>query len=113
MRLDLSEFCIHIEDNICPNNVNIFRTDLTGDNWQELWRVLDRGLNEGRSVTPCHAKAAGVAGIPQLGAPGFPRDRFCLRYTLHLPSVKVGSEMNYRFAGVFHALNQRRARLCH
>ena len=27
MGFGLSEFCIHIEDNICPNNVNTFRTD--------------------------------------------------------------------------------------
>jgi len=35
MRLDLSEFCIHIEDNICPNNVNTFRTDLP---WENNWQ---------------------------------------------------------------------------
>ena len=33
-------------------------------------------------------------------------------HTLHLPSIKAGSETNYRFAGVFHTLNQRPARLC-
>jgi len=38
---------------------------------------------------------------------------FTIAYTLHLPSIKVGLEMTYRFAGVFHALNQRHARLCH
>jgi hypothetical protein len=39
-------------------------------------------------------------------------DEFRICYTLHLPSVKVRLETTYRFAGVFHALNQRRARLC-
>src|SRR5216684_3262645 len=27
IRSGLSDFCIHIKDNICPNNVNTFRTD--------------------------------------------------------------------------------------
>jgi hypothetical protein len=48
-------------------------------------------------------------------APGTYRNSgkdFTIASTLHLPSIKVGLEMNYRFAGVFHALNQRHARLC-
>jgi hypothetical protein len=40
------------------------------------------------------------------------KDGFRISHTLHLPSIQAGSETNYRFAGVFHALNQRRARLC-
>jgi hypothetical protein len=54
-----------------------------------------------------------MAGALSRPAPRTYRDSgedFTIAYTLHLPSIKVGSEMNYRFAGVFHALNQRHAR---
>ena len=74
-------------------------------------RTLGLGLNERdrdptaqprhlRRLVPCDPKRTEI-----------PEDGFRLRYTLHLPSIKVGSETSYRFIGVLHALNQRRARL--
>ena len=42
---------------------------------------------------------------------GFRGMDFAFANTLHLPSIKEDSETNYRFAGVFHTLNQRPAQL--
>jgi len=60
-----------------------------------------------------HNRGGCVAGLLRQKRIAIPEDGFRFRDTLHLPSIMVGSETNYRFAGVFHALNQRRARLCH
>ena len=67
------------------------------------WPLLKRA--EGRFAGPVRVDIGGVDEI----APSLAER---MDFAFAIPSIKAGSETNYRFAGVFHALNQRRARLC-
>src|ERR1017187_7193921 len=67
-------FALHIEDKSVQIVVTLF------------------GQICGRNASSCDRNALAI-----------PEDGYRSRYTLHLPSINAGSEMNYRFAGVFHA----------